>query len=82
MSLNFELYKLPSFNFNSPSFNFLLEVIMNHESDALEQAILKKIEEMEAPDYVFPPRFTRADYITVIACILLCVVTLFLGAGL
>ena len=55
---------------------------MNHPDDALEQAILKKIEEMEAPDYVFPPRFSRADYITVIACILLCVVTLFLGAGL
>ena len=55
---------------------------MNHKDDALEQAILEKIEKMEAPDYVFPPRFSRADYITVIACILLCVVALFLGAGL
>lgn len=55
---------------------------MNHKEDALETAILKKIEEMEAPDYIFPPRFTRADYITVIAGILLCAVTLFLGAGL
>ena len=44
--------------------------------------LFRSIEEMEAPGYVFPPRFTRADYITVIACILLCVVTLFLGAGL
>ncbi len=55
---------------------------MNHKDDALEQEILKKIEEMEKPDYVFPPRFSRGDYLTVIACILLCAVTLFLGAGL
>ena len=55
---------------------------MNHKDDALEQAILEKIEEMEAPGYVFPPRFTRGDYITVVACILICAVTLFLGAGL
>ena len=55
---------------------------MNRKDDALEQAILEKIEEMEAPDYVFPLRVSRADYITVIACILLCVVTLFLGACL
>ena len=55
---------------------------MNHKDDALEQAILEKIEEMEAPDYVFQLRFSRADYITVIACNMLCVVTLFLGAGL
>ncbi|MBR3175496.1 MAG: hypothetical protein IKF55_06500, partial [Oscillospiraceae bacterium] len=61
---------------------FIRRILMNHKDDALEQAILKKIEEMEAPGYVFPPRFTRADYITVIACILLCAVTLFLGAGL
>jgi hypothetical protein len=37
---------------------------------------------MEAPDYEFPPRFNKKDYITVIACILICAVTLFLGAGL
>jgi hypothetical protein len=55
---------------------------MNHNEDALEQEILKKIEEMEAPDYVFPPRFSKGDYITVIVCILICAVTLFLGAGL
>ena len=55
---------------------------MNHTDDALEQEILKKIEEMEAPGYVFPPRFTRGDYITVVACILICAVTLFRGAGL
>ena len=55
---------------------------MNHPDDALEKAILKRIEDREAPGSVFPPRFSRADYITVIACILLCVVTLFLGAGL
>ena len=55
---------------------------MNHNEDALEQEILKKIEEMEAPGYVFPPRFNNADYITVIVCILICAVTLFLGAGL
>ena len=55
---------------------------MNHNDDALEREILKKIEEMEAPGYVFPPRFSKGDYITVIACILVCAVTLFLGAGL
>ena len=55
---------------------------MNHKEDALEQEILKKIEEMEAPGYVFPLRFSKGDYLTVIACILLCAVTLFLGAGL
>ena len=55
---------------------------MNHNEDALEQEILKKIEEMEAPGYVFPPRFSKGDYITVIICILICAVTLFLGAGL
>ena len=55
---------------------------MNHNEDALEQEILKKIEEMEAPGYVFPPRFSKGDYITVIVCILICAVTLFLGAGL
>ena len=55
---------------------------MNHNEDALEQEILKKIEKMEAPGYVFPPRFSKGDYITVIVCILICAVTLFLGAGL
>ena len=55
---------------------------MNHTEDALEQEILKKIEEMEAPGYKFPPRFNQNDYITVVVCILICAVTLFLGAGL
>ncbi len=55
---------------------------MSHNKDALEQEILKKIEEMEAPGYIFPPRFSKGDYITVIVCILICAVTLFLGAGL
>lgn len=55
---------------------------MNKNEDALEQEILKKIEEMEAPGYVFPPRFSKGDYVTVIVCILICAVTLFLGAGL
>ena len=55
---------------------------MNHPDDALEQAILEKIDELEAPDYAFAPRFPRADSLTVIACILICAVTLFLGAGL
>ena len=54
---------------------------MNHNEDALEQEILKKIKEMEDPDYVFPPRFSKGDYITVVVCILICAVTLFLGAG-
>ena len=55
---------------------------MNHNEDALEQEILKKIEEMEAPGYVFPPRFSKGDYIAVAVSILICAVTLFLGAGL
>ena len=55
---------------------------MNHSEDALEREILKKIEEMEAPGYEFPPRFNKNDYITVIVCILICAVVLFLGAGL
>ena len=55
---------------------------MNHNEDALEREILKKIKEMEAPGYEFPPRFGKGDYVTVIVCILICAVTLFLGAGL
>ena len=54
---------------------------MNPAEDVLEQEILKKLEEMEAPGYVFPPRFTKGDYITVIVCVLFCAVTLILGAG-
>ncbi len=50
--------------------------------EALNREIREKIEEMEAADYRFPPRFTKGDYITVFLCILGCLVFLVAGAGM
>ena len=55
---------------------------MNHEKDALEQEILKKIEEMESPEYQFPKRFTKGDYTAAITATLICLAILIGGAWL
>ena len=52
---------------------------MNKPEDMLEQKILEKIEEMESPDYVFPPRFARGDYLSVLIGILICIAFLIVG---
>lgn len=52
---------------------------MEEKNDALEQAILDKIAEMEDPGYVFPKRFSRGDYVLAIVCIVVCAVLLIAG---
>ena len=52
---------------------------MNESEDILEQKILEKIEEIERPDYVFPPRFSKTDYLSVLISILVCSVFLIAG---
>jgi hypothetical protein len=58
-----------------------------HENDRggeseLDAAILRKIDEMEDPDYRFPKRFSRKDYILTASVALICLVLIFVGARL
>ena len=55
---------------------------MKQNEDALEMEIIRKIREMEDPAYIFPPRFSKNDYITVGICILACLAMLIGGAYL
>lgn len=47
--------------------------------ETLEQAIETRIQEMEDPDYVFPKRFHRWDYLSVAGTALVCLLLILLG---
>ena len=47
-----------------------------------ELTLLKKIEEMESDDYIFPDRFNKKDYIITIAVAIVCLAGIILGAYL
>ncbi len=40
------------------------------DKQTLENEILSKIEEMEKPDYEFPERFSKKNFIIVLICVL------------
>jgi len=53
-------------------------VIGEASMKALEEEILKRIEEMEQEDYEYPKRFNKRDYIIVgvVALVSLCIIIL------
>ena len=55
---------------------------MSETKRTLEEQALEKIEEMEQPDYEFPERFPRRDYIYVIAGLIISAAALILGSGI
>ena len=55
---------------------------MSDEKRTLEEQAREKIEEMEAPDYEFPERFPKRDYIYVIAGLVISAAALIIGAGI
>jgi len=50
--------------------------------DELAQQALRRIEQMEAPDYRFPERFSRADWIGAVTVIVLTGLWLLAGVWL
>lgn len=48
----------------------------------LDRQTLERITQMELPDYPFPPRFSRGDYLLWAAVTLTCLVLLVVGARL
>ena len=48
----------------------------------LDQEIEKRINIMESPDYLFPKRFSKANYIFTLAVIFLCIMILIIGVYL
>lgn len=54
----------------------------NNYDEKLDAEIEKRIAEMEEPNYVFPKRFGRMDYITVGATVLFCLAAVIIGAYL
>lgn len=53
---------------------------MSEKEKSLEEKVMDAINEMEAPDYVFPKRFTKADYIIVAICSVVSAAILIAGA--
>jgi hypothetical protein len=53
---------------------------MSEQEKSLEEKVMDAINEMEAPDYVFPKRFTRTDYIIVAVCAAISAAALIAGA--
>ena len=51
-------------------------------NDVLEQEIIKRIEDMEKPDYEFPLRFSKKDYIVTAVVVVLCFALIIFGAHL
>lgn len=47
-----------------------------------EEALASKLNEMESPSYVPPPRFCRRDYIATAAAAAVCLAAVLLGAAL
>ena len=54
----------------------------NNYDEKLDAEIEKRIAEMEEPNYVFPKRFGRRDYIAVGATVLFCLAAVIIGAYL
>lgn len=52
----------------------------NNYDEKLDAEIEKRIAEMEDPNYVFPKRFGRKDYIAVGATVLFCLASVIIGA--
>ena len=53
---------------------------MSEKEKSLEEKIVDAINEMEAPDYVFPKRFTKTDYIIVAVCAAISAAALIAGS--
>ncbi len=53
---------------------------MSEKEKSLEEKIEDAINELEAPDYVFPKRFTKTDYIIVAVCAAISAAALIAGA--
>ena len=57
-------------------------IYMKETQIDIEEQLLKKIEEMESDDYIFPDRFNKKDYIITITVAFVCLVGIILGAYL
>lgn len=56
---------------------------MKHVSEyekALHEEIEKRLEEMEKPDFEFPQRFSKRDYLITAVVAVVCLVILIIGA--
>ncbi len=52
----------------------------NDYQSEVDKEILNRIEEMESPDYEFPKRFSKGDYILVAAVAAICLFAVIAGA--
>jgi len=53
-----------------------------HFSAEFHEETLKRIGELEAPGYVFPPKFNSLDWVLAVICIIASGVLLLAGAGM
>ncbi len=53
---------------------------MSTQEKTLEEKVMDAVNEMESPDYVFPKRFSKMDYIIVAICSVVSVAILIAGA--
>ena len=50
-----------------------------NDMEQFEKAVEDAIEEMESPDYVFPKRYTKTDYIITLIVEVVCLAATLLG---